>query len=66
MTFDIRYDVIAVSINEPRTVRLLAHDRDGSNAQAIVEMAVARRGVKDEFYALARHGKYADGDRYEP
>lgn len=63
---DIRYDVIAVTIAEPRTVRLLAHDKDGRNAEAIIGMAVVRRGVRTEFYTTALHGKYRDGDEYAP
>jgi hypothetical protein len=63
---DPRYDVLAVRIAEPRTVRVLAHDKDGRNAEAIIGMAVMRRGVKDEYYTLAIHGKYRDGDEYLP
>lgn len=61
----VRYDVIAVTLGgSPRTVRLLAHDKDARNAEAIIEMAVARRGVTSEFYTTAPHGKYCDGDVY--
>lgn len=63
---DTRYDVIAVTLVEPRTVRVLAHDNDGRNAEAVIDMAVLRRGVEREFYTIALHGRYRDGDKYAP
>jgi hypothetical protein len=44
-----RYDVYAVSIatNERR---LLAQDMDDRNAEAVIKLAVMRRGVETEFY----------------
>lgn len=54
-------DVIAVNI-ETKSVRLMAESKTERNAEAIVDMAVARRGVEDEFYTTAPAGVYHDGD----
>ena len=59
------FDVVAVSI-EARTVRLLAQNKSERNADAIVSMAIARRGVDTEFFTEAPAGKYQDGDIYQP
>lgn len=48
------YDVIAVDINTMEK-RTLATDETETNADAIVSMAVARRGVETEFYKKVPH-----------
>lgn len=58
------FDVCEVNI-EDRTVRLLATDKDERNAEAVVMMAVARRGCDEAFYSSAPAGKYKDGDKWE-
>lgn len=58
------FDVLAVSI-ETNAVRLMAQNKDERNAEAIVEMAVIRRGVEEEFFTTAPTGKYKDGDTLE-
>ena len=55
------YDVVAVNLRS-RTVRLLATEKTGDNATAIVAMAVGRRGVMQEFYSEVLSGRYEDGD----
>lgn len=55
------FDVVAVNIDTNR-VRLLATGKDKSNVEAIVSMAVMRRGVDEEFYVGVTQGKYHDGD----
>lgn len=59
-------DVIAVTIAEPHTVRVLARDRSERAAEAVIKMAVYRRGVDVEFYDTAPLGKYQDGDQWQP
>lgn len=58
------FDVIAVSIRTNK-VRLLATNKSAANAGAVVMMAVARRGVGDEFFLEVDHGQYKDGDSYK-
>lgn len=58
-----RFDVIAVGIAS-HVVRLLATDKKKSQAEAVIDMAVRRRGVDTEFYTMAPLGAYRDGDRY--
>ena len=55
------YDVVAVSIATGR-VRLIADDLTEPNADAVVRMAIARRGVENEYYIVVPHGTYKDGD----
>jgi hypothetical protein len=55
-------DVIEVQIKAPHTVRVIARNKDEQNAEAIIKMAVFRRGVKDAFFKTAPTGKYRDGD----
>lgn len=59
------FDVIAVNIQTGK-VRMLAHNKSEKNADAIIMMAVARRGVDTEFYTEAPAKKYKDGDTYQP
>lgn len=57
------FDVVAVSLKgEPRKVRVFARDEDEENAEAVIKMAVMRRGVEEEFYTTTRPGAYNDGD----
>lgn len=57
------FDVIAVRI-DTRKVRLIAEKKSERNAEAIVKMAVHRRGVDVEFFAEVPHGSYVEGDTY--
>ena len=56
------FDVIEVEIKAPHSVRLIAEGETESNANAIVQMAVIRRGVKDHFFTLTPAGQYRNGD----
>lgn len=58
------FDVLEVQIREPNTVRLIERDKDEKNADAVIAMAVARRGVADQFYVAVPAGLYKDGDPY--
>ena len=58
------FDVVAVNI-KTGIVRLMAQSKSQPNAEAIVKMAVMRRGVEDEFFADVPQGKYKEGDKWE-
>lgn len=58
-------DVIEVQIKAPHTVRVIERNKSVGNAEAIVSMAVARRGVEHFFFTTAPAGKYGDGDQLE-
>ena len=58
-------DVIAVNI-QSGTVRVFARNEPPSEAEAIIEMAVVRRGCDVEFFTSAPCGRYNDGDQYAP
>ncbi|MDZ4346124.1 MAG: hypothetical protein U1E51_27240 [Candidatus Binatia bacterium] len=58
------FDVIAVNFNTMR-VRLFSRNRNSKNAEAIINMAVIRRGVDEEFYTEVVAGKYQEGDEYK-
>ena len=59
-----KYDVVAVNL-ETNTVRLMAFAKSGPNANGIVNLAVMRRGVDEEFFAVTPAGFYADGDTWK-
>lgn len=48
------YDVIAVNIATGEQ-RLMAERKDERNAEAIVNMAIMRRGIDEEFYESVEH-----------
>jgi hypothetical protein len=56
-----KYDVVAVDI-ESGVVRIIAHAKDEENAEAIVKMAVMRRGVDEEFFSAVPEATYQEGD----
>lgn len=58
------FDVVAVNLDTSK-VRILDRNKTMENAEAIVKMAVMRRGVEDEFFAECPAGKFKDGDKYE-
>lgn len=58
-----KYDVIAVSL-ATKVVRLIAEGETARNADAIMKMAVARRGVDTEFFVAVSAGSYRDGEKW--
>jgi hypothetical protein len=58
------YDVVAVNMKTSE-VRLIATGKDHGNADAIVKMAIARRGLDEEFYSEVIHGHYEEGDKWK-
>lgn len=57
------FDVVAVNMDS-NLVRLLAQRKSEKNAEAIINMAVMRRGLDTEFFSECRTGKYKDGDEW--
>lgn len=57
-------DVLAVNM-ETSKVRIIAENKSGRNAEAIVDMAVMRLGADTEFYAQVERGSHKDGDTYD-
>lgn len=58
-----QFDVVAVNIDKG-TVRIIERNKSLDNAEAIVSMAVMRRGVELEFYSECHAGEYQDGDKW--
>jgi hypothetical protein len=54
------FDVIEVSDSDPNDVRLIAEAKDERTAEAIIGMAVLRRGVKDSYFTTRPHAKTGD------
>ena len=54
-------DVLAVHLKTGK-VRILAHNKDEENAEAVVAMAVMRRGVEDEFFVAVPSNSYSEGE----
>ena len=57
-------DVLAVSLTTKK-VRFMAQGLDEESAEAVVEMAVYRRGVDEEFFTVVKADSYADGDTWK-
>lgn len=49
------FDVVAVNLNT-KAERLIAEAKTEKNAEAIVMMAVMRRGVEEEFFKIVPRG----------
>ena len=64
MTDDKRYDVIAINQKTDR-IRILTRGVIGANADAVIDMAIARRGVDTEFYTKVDAGSRREGDTYD-
>jgi hypothetical protein len=57
------FDVIAVSLTTSK-IRIFGQNKTARNAEAIINMAVMRRGCDEEFYTEAPAGKYKEGDTF--
>lgn len=62
-TSDQLFDVVAVNLKD-NTVRFFGEGETYQNADAIVKMAVMRRGLDEEFYAVVAAGSYKEGDKW--
>lgn len=58
------FDVVSVSIATSKVTALFGERKTLKNAEAIVKMAVGRRGVEEEFYAEVPTGKLKVGDTF--
>lgn len=58
------YDVVAVDLDTAKVSALFGERKSRAAAEAIVEMAVMRRGVDTQFYAEVPTGKFKVGDKY--
>lgn len=57
------YDVVAVNHTDKK-VTVWYRDKGYDNADAIICMGVARRGVDEQFYSMTKPGMYQDGDTW--
>ncbi len=55
-------DVVEVQIKAPHRIRVIERNKSEQNAEAIVKMAVMRRGVEDSFFMTKPAGQFNDGD----
>jgi len=58
------FDVVGINL-ATKQVRLMDTHKTLKNANAIMEMAVIRRGVEGEFFAVVPEGLYAEGDLWK-
>jgi hypothetical protein len=57
-------DAIAINLKTQK-VRILDSGKTIQDAQAIVNMAVLRRGVQNEFFAVVATGSYVEGEDWQ-
>lgn len=60
------YDIVAVNIDTSEVESLFGERKTLKNAEAIVSMAVMRRGLDEQFYAQVPTGRFKVGDKYQP
>jgi hypothetical protein len=53
------FDVIAVNL-KTQAYRFMATRQTQANAEAVMNMAIARRGVEFDFYKIVPHGSESD------
>ena len=58
------FDVVAVSIATGLVTMILARQKRMFDADAVVSMAVLRRGCETEFYAAVKAGQCEIGRKY--
>lgn len=59
------FDVVQVNF-ATKAVTLMATNKSERNAEAIIDMAVMRRGIEEGYFTLAPAGRFKDGDTYIP
>lgn len=57
-----RWDVIEVEIKAPHRIRIIDTDKGERDADAVIKMAVMRRGVEHHFFTKRPAGTCKDGD----
>lgn len=60
------YDVIAVTLKAPHTVRVIARNADEQHAEALIKLVTYWRDIDAKFYTKTPSGKYNNGDEYRP
>ncbi len=58
-------DVVEVNFTT-KAVRVIATNKSARNADAIVNMAVMRRGIEEGYYTTTPAGRFQDGDTFFP
>lgn len=59
-----RYDVVAVD-HKTHQVSIIAQSKNEQNAEAIICMSIARRGLDTQFFTPAPAGRYKEGDVFK-
>ncbi len=59
------FDVIEVEFSAPNRVRIMGSNKTKKNADAVLSMAIARRGIKRHFFSIEPAGRYKDGDSWK-
>ena len=59
-----RYDVVEVNYDERKVIAFMGQSKTLRNAEAIENMALARRGCEDSFFDVVELGTYEIGDEY--
>lgn len=55
------FDVVATHYDDPNRRRYMAQGLNAARADAVLKMAVHRRGVEVEFYKVVPHGSESIG-----
>ncbi len=59
------FDVVQVNY-ATKAVTIMATNKSERNADAIIDMAVMRRGIEEGYFTMAPAGRFKDGDTYFP
>lgn len=59
------FDVVEVAFSDSKVIGFMGEGKTEANADAIIKMAIMRRGTEKSFYADAPAGRYKVGDVYE-
>lgn len=59
------FDVVQVN-HATKAVTIMATNKSERNADAIIDMAVMRRGIEEGYYTTTPAGRFQDGDTFFP
>ena len=59
------FDVVEVSTDDSKVKTVAATGKNRRNAEAIVNMAVIRRGAENSFFTTCQPGQYEPGDTFQ-
>lgn len=57
------FDTVAIN-RKTNKVRIFERGKEYGNAEAIMKMAIMRRGLDEELYAVTTPGLYEEGDKW--